>query len=59
MGCRKVTVFLPPNRQGNKGMPKIPEKLVMLRQFHENTCDIVSHWKSPAGNGHCHIYNIA
>jgi len=26
MGCRKVTVFLPPNRQGNKGLPRIPEK---------------------------------
>jgi hypothetical protein len=26
MGCRKVTVFLPQNRQGNKGSPLIPEK---------------------------------
>ena len=25
MGCRKVTVFLPKNRQGNKGKPLIPE----------------------------------
>ena len=26
MGCRKVTVFLPANRQGNKAKPRIPEK---------------------------------
>ena len=26
LGCRKVTVFLPPNRQGNKGSPRIPER---------------------------------
>ena len=36
MGCRKVTVFLPPNRQGNKGMPRIPEKERKLQKKMED-----------------------
>ena len=35
MGCRKVTVFLPPNRQGNKGSPKIPDRERWLQRLME------------------------
>ena len=35
MGCRKVTVFLPPNRQGNKGSPKIPDRERSLQRLME------------------------
>ncbi|CBY35157.1 unnamed protein product [Oikopleura dioica] len=42
LGCRSVTVFLPHNRQGNKGMPRIPEKERKLQEQME-TEDIIKY----------------
>ena len=32
LGCRKITVFLPPSRRSNKGMPRIPERELKLQR---------------------------
>lgn len=42
MGCRKVTVFLPHSRQGNKGTPRIPEKERKLQEEMEKE-DIIKY----------------
>ena len=42
MGCRKVTVFLPPSRQGNHGTPRIPESERKLQRQMEDQ-DIIKY----------------
>lgn len=50
MGCRRVTVFLPQNRQGNKGTPRIPEaERKLQREMEEH--DIIKYTPGRFING--------
>jgi len=42
LGCRKITVFLPPSRRSNKGLPRIPERELKLQRKMEDL-DIIKY----------------